>query len=793
MEICRCVKTRPHRAEYHDRKVGPRGPDNADIMLVGMAPGMDEAIEGRVLCGASGQRIKKDCVASGIPWNELRLANVYEYWPPGHDPNKLSKERREAGLAALLEDIRRVKPKIIVPMGNDALRALTGMTGITNWRGSTLDLQDFHPDLPPALIIPTIHPSAVLRDFDYNVLVLNDLQRVAAARRGDDVSAPERALITRHDDEYEETIQYFLEEARKGTLLACDIEAFQGQVSCISFADSPDHSLSIDGKDREAWTAILEADCPKVWHNAMYDLTFLEAKEGVKPAGKQHDTMLLWHALYPELACSPAVGRSLAVLTSLFTLENFYKFQLKKSMQEADWELCFNYNARDSAVTYEVWDAIYPKTERAGLLHVYEFELSLLEPYKNASIRGLKIDTRTKGTKAAQTKKKLNKIEAGLLEMADDPNFNPRSWQQVKRVAATFGVKLKSTSKAAMTGVLLRGKASEEAEKFLRLMLDHRELQKAYGTYYTFDHDDDGRVRTSWTIPGTETGRMANSKSIIFKGGANLMTIPRPARQFFIADEGYTLVYADLSQAEARIVAYLAGCEGLIEAFESGLDPYKFVASWMFEKDYEDVDYDERYLAKRCVLGLLYGMGPYKWRKEMNIDKGFNYIDQSRANEMYQLFFDSFPEIREYHRWTEDHIRRYRSIWTFGPVRRRRIFRPRDGRIDDHMYREAYDYPPQGTVPDIINTGVLELEKVGDEIQLLAQIHDAWFGQVKSGGEMAEHIQRIQDALTQPLELTNIKGETVVMTIPCDIQVGQNWREYDPEDNPDGLKDYTND
>lgn len=787
-EICRCIKSKPHPAELHEKKIGPRGPTDADIMFVGMAPGRDEAIEEEFFVGAAGRRLQKDCVLAGVQFKNARIQNVAQYWPRNHDLSNLTEEQREEGREALLEDIRRVQPEVLVPLGNDALEALLGRRRITNWRGSTLGLTDEHPSLPPATVVPTVHPSAVLRSWDYRTLFINDLKRAAAVARGEDLSAPERRLVTAEDDEYREACEYFFQESREGTLLACDIEVFRGEVSCVSFADSPTNALSVRGDDRQVWRSILESDCPKLWHNAMYDTTFLKAKEGIDVGGEQHDTMLAWHALYPSLACSNSVGRSLAVLVSLFTKENYYKDTLKSWKDEADWEALYEYNAKDSAVTYEVFEAIRPKLEAEEVVDVYNFERSLLAPYRRAGIRGVRIDTRAKGAKAASTKKKINKVEERLCELADDPNFNPRSWQQVQAALKEMGVETKSTDKDHLTRIKLKNDPETDPHEFAKAMLEHRKLQKAYGTYYNFDYDDDGRVRTSWVIPGTETGRMANRKSIIFEGGANLMTIPRPARQFFIPDDGYKLVYADLAQAEARIVAYLAGSEPLIEAFESDRDPYKMVGAWMWEKDYENITKDERYLAKRCVLGLLYGMGPYKWRREMNIDKGFKYITQKRANKLYEQFFNTFPAIRRYHRWVEREVKRTRRIYTFGPVQRRRILRPRDGGFSDHQFREAYDYPPQGTVPDIINTGVLELEQYDPEIQLLGQIHDAWFGQVSErGGEMGERLQLVQDALTMPITVTDVSGTDQTFTIPVDLAVGDNWREYDEEENPDGL------
>ena len=120
----------------------------------------------------------------------------------------------------------------------------------------------------------------------------------------------------------------------------------------------------------------------------------------MKPNGKQHDTQLMWHAICPELACSKLVGKSLALLTSLFTNENYYKDELKSWKKVADWNAFYRYNARDSAVTYEIYQVLDRQLDNKGLRDVYDFEQSLIEPYKNATILGLRIDTRMKGSKA---------------------------------------------------------------------------------------------------------------------------------------------------------------------------------------------------------------------------------------------------------------------------------------------------------------------------------------------------------------------------------------------------------
>jgi uracil-DNA glycosylase family 4 len=793
-ELCHCVQTRPHGAALHTHKLSGRGPTDARVMVVGLAPGMDEALSGRYFVGASGQQITKDLLTAGIVFDDCRIENVGCYWPPEHDLNNLTDEQRREGEEQLYASIKQVQPDLIIALGGDALEFLTGKSGVTKWRGSLLPLKD--PSLTPATVLPTLHPSAVLQAWDYNYLVRADLSKASAFLRGEDVSPPKRSLITRLNstaEEYRAACLGLVEDAKRGVLMAADIETYRGELACICFATDPLYSVSVHADDREIWQTILLASNPKIWHNAMYDVTFLEAKCGVKTQGVAHDTQLLWHALHPELACSEFVGKSLAVLVSLYTRDNYYKDARENWRKVADWNAFYEYNARDGACTLEIFAALQEELKVRDLIDggrtrdVYDFEMALLEPYKNATLLGIKIDTLQKGIKKGQAKRRIADLTKLMCELVEDEGFNPRSHPQVAKYLKKFGSKELGTNKEAITNILIKSEEGSKLKQFAQYVKEFRDVSKAHDTYYSFTYDPDGRVRTNWIIPGTETGRMANSKSIIFEGGVNLMTIPRQARKFFVADDGYLLVYADLSQAEARLVAYLSGCAPMIEAFETGKDLYKSVAAQMFDKPVDDITYEERYLAKRCVLGLLYGMGTKTWRTQTNIDKGYNYMSQERAEELYTLFFIKFPEIKEYHRYIEKLIQRDRRLYSlFG---RSREFRPRNGVFSDGLFREGYDYIPQATVPDIVNTGVLVLESLGQSV-LIGQIHDAYLGQVKKDDKLDERLRAVHDALTIPLEITDINGVTRTITIPVDIAVGANWGDKDEVDNPNGLEKY---
>lgn len=789
MAYCNC-NNKLHNQDLHFNKcVGEGG--QFDVMFVGLGPGHEEAMSGKYFVGPAGRQLKRDILAAGLPSGSYGFENVAQYWPPKHELKKLSQAMREEGRAHLRQRIIDARPKIIVPLGEDALNELTVHSGITKWRGSKLSLAPaYEVDGADILVVPTIHPSAVLRAWDFRVLLMHDLRRISRAQRlgKESILPPARRLITRDSGEYQQAVASVMAAAHLGDTLAADIETFGGELACISFAFKPDLGVSIHKDDKDLWQPILATECPKVWHNAMYDLTFLKARCGVVPNGIQHDTQLMWHALYPELACSPAVGKSLALLASIHTDENYYKDALTSWRKVADWNAFYEYNARDSAVTIEVYNELRRMLIPDNMLDkTYRTMMELVPIYRDASIRGVKIDKRTKGKKANETKISNDALVVELRALGGG-EWNTNSWQQVLKQLEKFDCFPKDTAVTTLTSELIKAPDGSQLQKFLKTLLEYRKGAKAHGTYYTFEHDKDGRLRPSWNVGGTETGRLSSSGSIIFAGDVNFQTLPKAARQFVVADFGYRLVYEDLAKAEAQVVAYLSNCKPLIEAFEAGLDVYRVVAGWMYGKEPDEVTGDERYLAKRCVLGLLYGMGAKTWMAQTNTDKGYDYITLGRTKELFSLFFNRFPEIKAYHAWVEKEITVRQELWS--PFGRRRTFRKRNGQWDYHTLCEAYDYIPQTIPPDIINRGVLALEEWAPEIQLIGQIHDAWLGQVMIDEHFDERIEVIKEALTIPIRTSNIQGREIEFTIPVTVEVGSNWAPAS-DTNPDGMRTWT--
>ena len=233
-------------------------------MFVGLAPGRDEALSGAFFVGPSGYEIKMTAAKAGIPFDQCRIQNVGCYWPRYHDLKNLTEEQYEDGILSLWEDIIRVNPKVIIPLGNEALEAILGMKGISKWRGSVLSLADYRPNVKcNAYVVPTFHPSAVIRAYDLQVLLQHDLKKAAKLARGEDVLPIERRLYTVNSKEYRYGCDRYMEKAKAGVPMAADIEVFKGSIACISFSYPPEEALSVHCDDRKVWQYILEQDNPK--------------------------------------------------------------------------------------------------------------------------------------------------------------------------------------------------------------------------------------------------------------------------------------------------------------------------------------------------------------------------------------------------------------------------------------------------------------------------------------------------------------------------------------------------
>lgn len=793
-----------------------KGPKNCFIAFVGEAPGVREDRLRQPFVGPTGKLFTELLTEVGIIRTQCYITNVIKHRPMKNDPTSIinlnrkhpveSEEWREY-LDFLVHEFEGVKANVIVAVGNIALYALTGKTGITKYRGSILE----STLLPGRKVIPLIHPSAAFKEFMFRRYITIDLKRIAEESKFPDIRYIGREM--RIEPSFEEATQYLSEILQECRIVAYDIEVINQELSCIAFAKTPRDIMCIPfnakganyfGFKNEAVVMELIAeilsnpDIVKVAQNAIFDSSFLFRKYGIMTEN-QRDTMIAHAILYPDLP------KGLDFMTSVYTTEPYYKDEGKmwKGMGGSD-EQFWLYNAKDAAVTLEIWEQLAEDLKALGMMEIYEHQARLIQPLTYMSERGLRCNVEGLKEASEKTEQIISDLQTELNGIAEEhgmPELNPRSPKQL--VEYFYGREFRNI-KPYISRKTGRPTTDEKALKRLsrrgyreaELLLDIRKNAKLKGTYFDVPMSGDGRLRCSFNPVGTESGRLSSSRTI-FGEGTNLQNQPKEMKPFFLADDGYMLYNIDLSQAENRIVAYIAPEPRLIQAFETGEDIHSLTASMIF-----DIPYDEiRQMNKEgvyCDIGR--GTETHRfWGKKSN--HSFNYgegykafafiteIPEKEAKFIYEKWHAAYPNVRRGF-WTqiEDQLHRDRTITNL--YGRKRWYM---GRWGHDLFKQAYSFIPQSTVADKINRdGICFIyfnQDLFKDVELLNQVHDSVVFQIPKSIGFVSHIQilrKIVKSLEKPLWWRNTE-----FVIPAEVEMGTNLKDMIEVDvfNDDSIQE----
>ena len=792
--------------------VPPEGDKNARFVIVGEAPGADEARLRRPWVGRAGNLLMQLLNSAGILRRDCYLTNVVKERPPNNDISKFVKFKRTGVEETpefrrykmeLKEELEQTTANIIIAAGDTSLYALTGMTGITKRRGSIYE----STLVPGRKVIPIIHPSSALRYFIQQRYIMLDLMKA--------VRESEFPKIRRMKRELEvfpsvNRILHFINDLiNNGSRVAADIEVVNEEVSHISLSESSRHSMSIaffkDGKNFyskedealiwQALSRLLESEKnEKLFHNASFDLWFLYRKYGIITHPIK-DTMIAMALATPDLP------KGLDFVCSVFTDIPYYKDEGKKHLKlVVDDKEFSEYNAKDSIVLHEIMDKLEEDLKRQGNWEYYLDHCKLVYPLTFMQERGIIVDTDSIAKKREESSRRMKEIEDEFRELTGISDFNLNSSTQVRNYFyVQLGIKSFTKSVRQPDGSynsvatvdekalkrLAIGSKTRAPRKEAILLLEYRKLSKLSSTYYDLKVDKDGRLRSQFNIVGTKFSRLSSSTNI-FGTGENMQNQPESMRHYYKADPGYLLFNVDLSQADWRVVAYLAEDFNMIEALETGKDIHKRTASIIFGIPEDQISdepgsapqmgngtHSQRFWGKKTNHSANYKIGP----NELALNLG---ITLSQAKMIIDSYLRGYPGIEmNFWKWVKDQLSSTLTLTNlFG---RSYTFLDAWG---SQLLKAAYAYIPQSTVADIINRwGILYIYQRQDlfpNLDLLIQVHDSILFQIPiSDGidKIVGQLKLIKASLERPLECKSRK-----FVIPCDFKVGLNWGEMEKLD-----------
>ena len=528
------------------------GPRDAKILIVGEAPGEQEATSGKPFIGQSGGELTKMLFKVGINRNDCFITNVCHDRPPENkiDAFFLSKtEARQQGIEAfngkfpnpsiswgigqLLQDIESIQPEWIIALGNTPLWALTGKSGIMSWRGSALTFGN-------AKLLPTIHPANILYDPSNGFLAMQDLRKVGDPSRW---IRPEWSFEVRpHFDQVMAGLSSLLAQLNRGPItFACDIETRSGQIACIGIADTLLHAICIPlmcvERPEGYWSlqeeqsivlklrqVLTHSNAQAIFHNGAYDLQYFARQYGFVP-NIAHDTMLLQHVLFSGMR------KSLALCSSLYCHYHVYWKDDGKEWTNEEEDRLWSYNCEDCVRTLEIFQVMHAMLEGQGLSEQYHFQMNELFPQVlKMMLRGVKVDYSLRQEIDASLEEQIQSTQRWINTAVGHP-LNVGSSAQMKYffytdLALPIRYHRKTHSPTlddqALDKISIRNPLLRPLIEQIRNL---RSLRVFLNTFVRAEVPPDGRMRCTYNMAGTETYRFSSSADA-FGFGTNLQNIP---------------------------------------------------------------------------------------------------------------------------------------------------------------------------------------------------------------------------------------------------------------------------
>jgi len=509
----------------------------------------------------------------------------------------------------------------------------------------------------------------------------------------------------------------------------------------------------------------------KVGQNFKYDLTIF-ARNGIDVQGVAFDTMLESYVLNStgRHNMDDLAKRYLGHQTISFE-EIAGKGKNQLTFNQIPLEKAAEYAAEDADVTMKLQQVLWEKLSKEPTLKKLfkEMELPLLGVLSRMERRGVLIDSDALFLQSNEIANRLSELEEQAYVLAGQP-FNLASTKQLQEILFDkLGLPvIQKTPKGAPSTneeVLEELAFSHELPKVL---VEHRGLSKLKSTYTDklpqMVNPQTGRVHTSYHQAVTATGRLSSSDP-------NLQNIPirneegRRIRQAFIAREGFTVVAADYSQIELRIMAHLSQDQGLINAFTQGKDIHRSTAAEIFGVSLDEVTSEQRRNAKAINFGLIYGMSAFGLSRQLGIGR-------ADAQSYMDLYFKRYPGVQTFMHDIREKAKAQGYVETlFG----RRLYLPdinsSNGMRRKAAERVAINAPMQGTAADIIKRAMIQLDQKlqnDPDIAMIMQVHDELVFEVRSE-KVAFYSELIKTQMESAADLV----------VPLIVEVGQgtNWDE----------------
>ena len=514
------------------------------------------------------------------------------------------------------------------------------------------------------------------------------------------------------------------------------------------------------------------AKIEKIGQNIKFDIAMLKWYD-IEVHGPIFDTMIAHYLLQPDLRHNMDYLAETYLNYKPMPIENLIgkKGKNQLSMRDVEINVLKEYAAEDADITFQLKDIFAPKLKETETKDLFEnIEMPLVPVLASMEAEGVRLDINALTDYSKELEEYIGETEKNIFEMAGE-EFNIASPRQLG-IILFEKLKISDKPKKTKTGQYSTGEdilvRLSNKHEIIDQILEYRSLTKLKSTYVdalpSLVNKRDGRIHTSYNQAVAATGRLSSNNP-------NLQNIPirtekgREIRKAFIPrNEEYTLLAADYSQIELRIIAHLSGDKNMIEAFNQNLDIHTATAARVYGIEQNKVTSDMRRNAKMVNFGLIYGISAFGLSQRLDIPR-------KEAAEIIKNYFDQYSGIKKY---MDDQIEFARINGFVETIMGRRRYlkdiNSANGVVRGFAERNAINAPIQGSSADMIKIAMINIFEEFDRRKLkskmILQVHDELVFDTHL--DELETVQKIlHDKMPNAIKLD--------VPVVIDVNNGDNW------------------
>lgn len=513
----------------------------------------------------------------------------------------------------------------------------------------------------------------------------------------------------------------------------------------------------------------------KIGQNLKYDLKVL-SNYGITVKGKLFDTMIAHYLINPDMRHNMDILSETYLKYAPQSIETLIgkKGKNQKSMREVPLEEIKEYAVEDADVTLQLSELFNTELEKTHTKKLFEeIEIPLVTVLASMETEGINLDVPFLHSLSKELGDDISQLESRIYEIAGE-KFNLASPKQLGDILfdklKIGGAKQKKTKTGQYaTGEEILSYLAKDNE-IVSAILDWRSLVKLQNTYVEAlplqVDSKTHRVHTDYMQTVAATGRLSSNNP-------NLQNIPirtergRQIRKAFIArDENHTLLSADYSQIELRIIAALSGEENMIKAFQHGEDIHKSTAAKVFNVPLEEVTKEQRSHAKTVNFGIIYGVSAFGLSNQTSLSR-------AESATLIEAYYNTYPKLKSYIQEQIENAREKGFVQTIlGRRRYLKDINSANAVVRGAAERNAVNAPIQGSAADIIKIAMINIHKrlIAEnwKSKMLLQVHDELVFDVHNS-----ELEKIQPMIKHEME------QAVILSVPLEVEIGigKDWLE----------------